>query len=94
MAVIIRLAKTGKKHQISFRVVACDKRSPRDGRFLEILGYYNPYNKPSVKINEGRVNYWVSKGARMSEAVLRLLDKSIAKEPTTNTNKVALDTSR
>ena len=43
MSVRIRLAKTGKKHQISYRIVACDSRAKRDGKFLEILGFYNPH---------------------------------------------------
>ena len=71
----IRLRRVGKKKQPSFRLVAADKESPRDGRFLEILGFYNPRTEPAtIKLKEDRIYDWMSKGAQMSdgaEAVLR-----------------------
>lgn len=75
MSVKIRLTKTGKKHRISFRVVASDTQSKRDGRFLEILGYYLPYEKKSTsfKIKSDRLNFWISKGAKPTEGVAKLL---------------------
>ena len=73
MSVVIRLTKTGKKHQISYRVVATDKRSKRDDKFLEILGFYHPHIKPVLKVNEPRVKFWESRGAKMTEAVEKLL---------------------
>lgn len=75
MAVKIRLAKVGRKHQIAYRVLATDQRSKRDGRFLEILGYYCPYLKDDNRFNvkKDRINYWLGKGAKPTEAVTKLL---------------------
>ena len=84
MSVVIRLSKTGKKHQISYRFIAADKRDPRDGKFLEILGYYNPHNKPFLKVNQERINYWIEKGAKPTEAVSKLLGKQNLDRNTTN----------
>jgi small subunit ribosomal protein S16 len=82
MSVKIRLTKTGKAHQISYRIVAQDTRSKRDGKFLEILGYYNPYNKPQLKIDNEKLNSWVQKGAKPTEAVSKLIEKSSQKPKT------------
>jgi small subunit ribosomal protein S16 len=73
MSVKIRLAKTGKKHQISYRIAAQDTRSKRDGKFLEILGYYNPFNKPALKVDNERVSFWQKNGATLTQAVKNLL---------------------
>ena len=75
----IRLRRTGAKKQASYRIVVADQRSPRDGKFLEILGWYNPRtDPPSFKINNERARYWLSQGAQPSEAVARLLNKAEA----------------
>jgi small subunit ribosomal protein S16 len=75
----IRLRRTGSKKQASYRIVVADQRSPRDGKFIEILGWYNPRtNPPSFKINNERARHWLSQGAQPSEAVSRLLSKSFA----------------
>ena len=79
MSVKLRLAKTGKKHQISFRIVAQDTRSKRDGKFLEILGFYNPYNQPQFKVDKARVENWIQKGAKPTEAVAKLLNQTQTK---------------
>jgi small subunit ribosomal protein S16 len=72
----IRLRRTGKKGQPSYRVVVADKESPRDGRFIEILGHYNPRTDPAtVRIDADRALYWLSQGAQPSDAVARLLRK-------------------
>jgi small subunit ribosomal protein S16 len=72
----IRLRRVGAKKQASYRVVVADQRSPRDGRFIELLGWYNPRtDPPSFKIDEGRALHWLSVGAQPSEAVNRLLAK-------------------
>lgn len=64
----------GKKKQPSYRVVVADSRSPRDGRFIETIGLYNPRaDPPIVQIKEDRVLYWLSQGAQISDAVARLL---------------------
>ncbi|NOZ72530.1 MAG: 30S ribosomal protein S16 [Chloroflexi bacterium] len=70
----IRLRRTGAKKQASYRVVVADQRSPRDGRFIETLGYYNPRtNPPTFEINRERTNYWLQQGAQPSEAVQQML---------------------
>jgi len=78
MSVRIRLAKTGKTHQISYRIVAQDAQAKRDGRFLEILGFWLPYlkNAKSLNIKKERINHWISKGAKPTQAVSKLLSKT------------------
>ncbi|MGY9073166.1 MAG: 30S ribosomal protein S16 [Acidimicrobiales bacterium] len=74
MAVRLRLMRMGKKKQPTYRVVAADSRSPRDGRFIEIIGTYQPRLEPSVvKIKTERAVYWLTEGAQPSEAVEKLL---------------------
>lgn len=69
----IRLRRTGLKGQASFRIIAADKESPRDGRFLEILGSYNPRTDPfTLEVKEDRVYDWMSKGAQPSESVSKI----------------------
>jgi small subunit ribosomal protein S16 len=66
----------GAKKQPSYRVVVTDSRSPRDGRFIETIGHYNPRTEPpTVEIDAARALYWLSVGAQPSEAVKRMLDK-------------------
>lgn len=73
----IRLRRTGLKNQPTFRVVVADKESPRDGRFIEILGSYNPRTNPiTVEVKEDRVYEWMSKGAQPSLPTLKVF-KSI-----------------
>lgn len=72
----IRLRRTGAKKQPHYRVVVTESRSPRDGRFIEIIGHYNPRTEPpTVEISAERALYWLSVGAQPSEAVRRMLDK-------------------
>jgi small subunit ribosomal protein S16 len=74
MAARIRLARVGSKKNPVYRVVVADSRSPRDGRFIEIIGRYNPQADPSIiEIDEVKVRDWISKGAQPSESVQRLL---------------------
>lgn len=69
----IRLRRVGAKNQPSYRVVAADKESPRDGRFLEILGHYNPRTEPAtIALKEDRIYDWMSKGAQPSDAVKKI----------------------
>lgn len=71
----IRLRRTGLKGQASYRVVVADKESPRDGRFIEILGSYNPRTEPfTLDIKEDRVYDWMMKGAQPSESVVKLFN--------------------
>jgi small subunit ribosomal protein S16 len=72
----IRLRRTGKKKQPSYRVVVADSESPRDGRFIENIGVYNPRTDPAtIRIDEERALYWLSQGAQPSDPVVRLLRK-------------------
>ena len=69
----IRLRRTGQKGQPSYRVVIADKESPRDGRFLEIVGFYNPRTQPgTLNLKEDRIYEWMSKGALPTESVAQL----------------------
>jgi small subunit ribosomal protein S16 len=77
----IRLRRIGAKAQPSYRLVAADKESPRDGRFLEILGFYNPRTQPAtIQLKEDRIFEWLSKGAQPSESVERVLRSAGALE--------------
>jgi small subunit ribosomal protein S16 len=76
MAVKIRLARYGAKKRPFYRIVAADSRYPRDGRFLENLGTYNPMAEPSeVTLKKERIAYWLAKGATPSDTVNSLLKK-------------------
>ena len=69
----IRLRRTGLRHQPSYRIMAADKEAPRDGRFLENLGFYNPRENPfGFNVDEGRIYHWLSVGAQPSESVMQL----------------------
>lgn len=73
MAVKIRLKRMGAKKTPFYRVVVADSRSPRDGRFIEEIGYYNPLTEPAViKIDEEKAAQWVKNGAQPSDIVKRL----------------------
>jgi len=72
--VVIRLRRTGKTKQPSYRLVVADKRSPRDGKFIEIIGHYNPIRRPKELFVQGdRARYWLGVGAQPSDTVARLL---------------------
>ena len=74
MAAKIRLARVGSKKNPIYRVVVADSRSPRDGKFIEIVGRYNPQTQPStIEIDEAKVRDWISKGAQPTDSVRRLM---------------------
>ncbi len=74
MATKIRLARFGSKKNPIYRVVVADERAPRDGRFLEIVGRYNPRTEPStIELDETKIRDWLSKGAQPTDSVRRLL---------------------
>ena len=74
MAVKLRLVRMGKKKQPTYRVVAADSRSPRNGRFIEIVGTYEPRGEPSrIQIDDDRALHWLSQGAQPTETVEKLL---------------------
>ncbi len=82
MAVKLRLMRIGKKKQPVYRVVAADSRSPRDGRFIEILGTYEPRAEPSkVVLDREKVARWLRDGAKPTDTVARLLAQASAGEP-------------
>jgi len=73
----IRFAQTGTKNRKTYRIVAIEEGKRRDGRFVEILGFYNPLVKPaSVKINKERIAYWQKNGAQITPSVQKLLQTS------------------
>ena len=76
MATRIRLARMGAKKKPFYRIVAADSEAPRDGRFLDILGYYDPMKDPAdIKVHEDKVNYWLEQGALVSESARAILRK-------------------
>lgn len=82
MAVKLRLTRVGKTKQPQYRIVAADSRSPRDGRFIEILGHYNPRTEPStISIDNDKALKWLSQGAQPTERVRKLLEISGAITP-------------
>lgn len=77
MAVKLRLRRMGKKKQPIYKVVAADARSPRDGKFLEAVGIYNPLTNPhTIDLKEDRVNYWLDNGAQPTDTVKSLLSQT------------------
>lgn len=73
----IRLRRMGKTKQPSYRVVIADQRSPRDGKFIEIIGHYNPVQQPKVlEIKNDRARYWLSVGAQPTDTVVRLFKQA------------------
>jgi len=86
----IRMRRTGSKKRPFFRIVVSEARSKKEGEFIEVLGFYNPRNKPAVfEINKDRVAHWVKVGARPSDSVRTLMakhmtrDRGIVAEPVT-----------
>lgn len=77
MSVRIRLARHGRRKHPIYRIVVADSRSPRDGRFLEVIGSYNPQNNDEVRLDAERLKEWMQKGALPSETVGRLIRKAV-----------------
>ncbi|HET7341479.1 MAG TPA: 30S ribosomal protein S16 [Methylomirabilota bacterium] len=74
MSVTIRLRREGSNKRPRYRVVVTDSRSPRDGRFIEIIGHYNPVTQPpTIKIDRAKADAWISKGAQPSNTVKKLI---------------------
>ncbi len=92
MAVVIRMQRAGGRNRPFYRVVAADSRMPRDGRFLEKVGYYNPLrDSEEIKLEVDRIQDWVSKGARLSEAVTNLLRRYQERSDANSSEKVQND---
>ncbi len=74
MAVALRLFRLGKKNKPSYRVIAVERRSKRNGRYIEAVGHYHPLKEPfELELNKERFDYWVSRGAIISDGLQRLL---------------------
>src|SRR5947209_12595144 len=90
MSVAIRLSRGGAKKRPDYRIVVADSRSPRDGRFIEKVGTYNPLlakdSPERVKLDADRITHWLSVGAQPSDRVLRFLDAAGIKERTARSN--------
>jgi small subunit ribosomal protein S16 len=81
MAVKIRLTRVGSKKNPIYRVVVADSRSPRDGRFIEIVGRYNPRTEPStIELDQDKIDDWISKGAQPTAPVARLIKAAASGE--------------
>lgn len=77
MAVKMRLRRMGAKKAPFYRIVVADSRSPRDGRFVEEIGYYNPLTEPAtIKFDEEKVNTWLKNGAQPTDIVKKLLSRA------------------
>jgi small subunit ribosomal protein S16 len=95
MPVVIRMARAGTKKRPFYHIVAADSRSPRDGRFIERLGYYNPLlpkdKEERLKLDMDKVKDWMKKGAQPSDRVMRFLDKAgVAKRDKRNNPEKAV----
>ena len=90
MSLRIRLSRGGAKKRPFYRIVAADSRMPRDGRFIEKLGTYNPLlakdSEERVKMDVERVQYWISQGAQPTDRVARMLEAAGVKEKTERNN--------
>ena len=90
MAMKIRLARGGSKKRPFYSIVAADSRMPRDGRFIEKLGTYNPLlakdSEDRVRMNMERVQYWLGQGAQPTDRIARMLEAAGVKEKTTRAN--------
>ena len=95
MPVVIRMARAGTKKRPFYHIVAADSRAPRDGRFIERLGYYNPLlpkdKEERLKLDMDKVKAWMVKGAQPSDRVMRFLDKAgVAKREKRNNPERAI----
>lgn len=86
MALVIRFRKMGRTNRKTFRLVVTDKRNPRDGKYIEMVGWYDPFqeNEKSFSVKADRVKYWLDKGAILSEkaeSLIKKADATIIKAP-------------
>jgi len=83
VSVTIRLRREGTSKRPRYRVVVADSRAPRDGRFIEVIGHYNPITQPpTVKIDQDKAKTWISKGAQPSNTVKKLIAVAAKAAPT------------
>ncbi|MCI0569680.1 MAG: 30S ribosomal protein S16 [Myxococcaceae bacterium] len=82
MAVVLRLARAGAKKRPYYHVVATDSRNPRDGKFIEAVGAYDPnLEPPKVEFNQERLDYWLKTGAKPSDTVADLIKRNAKAKP-------------
>ena len=82
MAVVIRLARAGAKKMPYYHVVATDSRNPRDGKFIEMVGSYDPNHNPArIQFSWERLDYWLNTGAQVSETVSELIKRARRQQP-------------
>ena len=78
----IKLSRFGKKHQPSYRIVVAEACSKRDGKYIELLGFYNPLTEPkTIKIDKKKYHQWLNKGAQPTDTVRRLVERSKKDHP-------------
>jgi small subunit ribosomal protein S16 len=78
---VIRMRRTGSKKRPHYRVVVTERRAPREGGFIETLGFYDPRTKPAVvDVNKARIAHWISQGARPSDSVRTLLKRHVTRD--------------
>ncbi len=83
----IRLTRKGRKRKPFYRIVVAEKTAPRDGRFVEIVGYYNPIPDPDVIVlKKDRISYWIQKGAQPTETVRKLIARARRREKSQEEN--------
>jgi len=76
MATVIRLFRLGKKDKPFYRIVVAEKRKKRQGKYIEVIGYYNPLKEPpEIKIDKTRLDYWLTRGALLSEGLQKLRNR-------------------
>ena len=81
MSISIRLKRLGRKKKPVYRIVVADTRVQRDGKVVDQIGHYNPFDKENVNLNKDRINYWLSVGAHPTQTVARILSKNGLIEP-------------
>ncbi|MEZ5290355.1 MAG: 30S ribosomal protein S16 [Vicinamibacterales bacterium] len=78
---VIRMRRTGSKKRPHYRVVVTERRTPREGGFIETLGFYNPRTKPAVvDVNKARIQHWIAQGAQPSDSVRTLLARHVTRD--------------
>jgi len=91
MALAIRLRQQGRNNRTMYRVVVTDERSPRDGKYLELVGWYNPIEEESEKnlfLKPDRIQHWLNLGAQMSDSVENLVKRSVPSIIRWNTDRI------
>jgi len=91
MAVVIRLRQQGARNQQTYRLVVTQKRNPRDGKYIEMLGWYNPFqeNEKNAQVKEDRISFWISQGAEVTDKAKALIKRLAPSVKVTKEKKAA-----